>query len=306
MTSHTKQMRILHPTDFSKCAMKALELATELGTRLNAQVDVAHVVASDDLAGTFPDLNQNEEGLQSEVRQQLQATLREMHAERSRHLTERLAALCPPGGQPLILWGTPYTELQKHLAAYDLVVMGAHGANPFDHVVLGGLAGRLVRRSPVPVLTVRDNAEITSLERILVATDFSDAAKHAWDWTNTLVEAGVKRVATHVIDIPLLAQQTPYVQASTERLALFARGTCERQVLREGDPIHELPQIAKELGANAIVIGLTPHTVLGGWLLGGHADALLRSSSVPILSVPYPLKNLKPISVISNELGAPL
>jgi nucleotide-binding universal stress UspA family protein len=43
----------------------------------------------------------------------------------------------------------------------DLVVMGTHGRTGFDRYVLGSVAGRLVRTAPVPVLTVRGEADDT-------------------------------------------------------------------------------------------------------------------------------------------------
>lgn len=40
----------------------------------------------------------------------------------------------------------------------DLVVMGTHGRSGFDRLLLGSVAERVVRSSPVPVLTVRVDA----------------------------------------------------------------------------------------------------------------------------------------------------
>jgi len=39
--------------------------------------------------------------------------------------------------------------------SYDLVVMGAHGQGPFIDMLLGSVANKIVRMSPVPVFTVR-------------------------------------------------------------------------------------------------------------------------------------------------------
>ena len=43
---------------------------------------------------------------------------------------------------------------QQRLGA-DLLVMGTHGRRGLKHLVLGSIAERVVRESPVPVLTVR-------------------------------------------------------------------------------------------------------------------------------------------------------
>ena len=44
------------------------------------------------------------------------------------------------------------TELKK--GEHDLVVLSTHGRTGFAHLLLGSIAEKLVRMSPVPVLTV--------------------------------------------------------------------------------------------------------------------------------------------------------
>jgi nucleotide-binding universal stress UspA family protein len=45
-------------------------------------------------------------------------------------------------------------EAVKQFGA-DLVVMGSHGAGALERALLGGVASKVVRLSPVPVITVR-------------------------------------------------------------------------------------------------------------------------------------------------------
>jgi nucleotide-binding universal stress UspA family protein len=53
--------------------------------------------------------------------------------------------------------GVPHEQIVEHLEpnAVDLVVMGTHGRTGLDHYLIGSVAERVVRQSPVPVLTVR-------------------------------------------------------------------------------------------------------------------------------------------------------
>ncbi len=53
--------------------------------------------------------------------------------------------------------GVPYDEIIKSAKelAVDLIVMGTHGATGLDHFMFGSNAEKVVRMSPVPVLTVR-------------------------------------------------------------------------------------------------------------------------------------------------------
>lgn len=275
-------MNILHPTDFSKTAEKAYVLALDLNERLSASLDVIHVQERlEDTAGGRQ-FSTAVVGLSDELRKRFEDTRR----KEVQYIHDQLTALTPKGGTNNLLWGKPLKTLLKRIHNYDLVVMGAHGADPIDNFFVGGLAGRLVRRSPVPILTVRDTAEITVINRILVATDFGDASQHTWHWCQTLKNAGVKLVAAHVIDIARLQDDLGYTQVVTEALEQFSGDQAERQVLREGNPLERLPELAQEVGADAIAIGLKPHSGFAGFVFGSLTDGLLSSSPVPLLSVP--------------------
>jgi nucleotide-binding universal stress UspA family protein len=53
--------------------------------------------------------------------------------------------------------GVPHTEILEYAdtAGIDLMVMGTHGRTGIDHYLIGSIAERVVRQSPVPVMTVR-------------------------------------------------------------------------------------------------------------------------------------------------------
>jgi nucleotide-binding universal stress UspA family protein len=53
--------------------------------------------------------------------------------------------------------GVPHAELLDYAerSPVDLVVMGTHGRTGVEHYLIGSVAERVVRESPVPVLTVR-------------------------------------------------------------------------------------------------------------------------------------------------------
>nr|WP_256421809.1 universal stress protein [Halobellus rarus] len=56
-----------------------------------------------------------------------------------------------------IVDGNPHEEILDYVSEYgiDMVIMGTHGRTGLDRVVIGSVAERVVRQSPVPVLTVR-------------------------------------------------------------------------------------------------------------------------------------------------------
>jgi len=56
-----------------------------------------------------------------------------------------------------IVEGNPHEEILNYVTEHgiDMIIMGTHGRTGLDRVVMGSVAERVVRRSPVPVLTVR-------------------------------------------------------------------------------------------------------------------------------------------------------
>lgn len=139
---------ILVPMDFSECADAALNYATELARRFDAHLQLFHVVA-------LPVLYPTGSELATAPLFEMTASA-EAHARRS--LDERAQRLGLPAGRVDVrtIVGMPVTEIldavqKEHI---DLIVMGTHGRGMLDHLLLGSVAERVVRKSPVPVLTV--------------------------------------------------------------------------------------------------------------------------------------------------------
>jgi len=271
-------MRILHPTDFSRTAELARVLALDLCERLAAELRVVHVQQRFTDQGGAPYVRSYLDSLEPALQRKLDE---ERSADEAR-LRERLASMAGDHGTPELVAGDPLREILRLTAEHDLVVMGAHGQSPLDDVFLGGIAGRLVRRSSTPVLTARETCTVTSVRRLVVASDFGEASLAAWSYANELAQRGnLKLVLAHVTE-----SQDHDAAKLSARLETLSAGRAERLAVRPGNPIDVLPAIAQDVGADAIVVGLRRQGRVAGLILGSRADALLRSSPVPILSVP--------------------
>lgn len=58
-----------------------------------------------------------------------------------------------------------------------------------------------------------------------------------------------------------------------------------RQLIRGNDPAEDLVDIADEIGAQCIVIGLRRRTPVGKLLLGSNAQRILLDASCPVIAV---------------------
>lgn len=276
-------MRILHPTDFSTTAELALVLARDLRARSGGELHLVHVQQRYRSALNRPFVQPQLDTVNPEIAKREQAE-RQAESDRIRSMLTHQGS---PDATVELRWGQTLRELLDMAPDFDMIVMGAHGSDRLDAVFLGGIANRVVRRSPVPVITVRQESTATKVRRVLVGTDFSDTSRHALQFCLGLRQHGVSVVLAHVVDNTRVqddAQATRRVTAELDRLA--PEGV-ERRVLREGDPVRELPVMASEVGADVIAIGVKHHERGPAFLLGRRADGLIGSSTTPILSVPY-------------------
>jgi nucleotide-binding universal stress UspA family protein len=137
-------------TDFSVCAARALSFAVSLASSQGAKVHVVHVlvepVQAFDVAGALPYLDVS--------------TQKEWEDATKKRLAAAVASAEKRGvdASSEFLWGRPSDAIidSAKRAKASLVVLGTHGRNAFEKLLIGSTAERVVRLCPVPVLTVRE------------------------------------------------------------------------------------------------------------------------------------------------------
>jgi nucleotide-binding universal stress UspA family protein len=137
--------RILAATDFSDASGPALAIARGLARDTGARLTIVHVC---EVPGAFKSPGALPYDLVSPLVEAAQASLDAVLA--------RARAECPDANG-LVKVGAAWEEIVAAAAEVraDLVVLGTHGRRGVAHALLGSVAERVVRVSPVPVLTVR-------------------------------------------------------------------------------------------------------------------------------------------------------
>ena len=139
--------RILVCVDFSEVTDAVVDQAKAIAALAGAEARVLHVAAPN------PDFVGFEAGPKT-VRNQVAHTLRDEH--RTLEGIARRLAEANVRAAPLMVQGpTAATILEQiHRFRADLVVLGSHGHSALYHVLAGGVAEEVLRKSPVPVLVV--------------------------------------------------------------------------------------------------------------------------------------------------------
>lgn len=140
---------ILLPTDFSNSARRALEWARQEFPA--ATITLLHVVDVATLSSPSMDL-MGPLGMQDDTVQEVR-----------QQATEQLQQLQRQGEEVLLKQGHPVQAILEAIRELepDLVVMGTHGRQGFNHLVFGSVAEGVVRRSPVPVMVAREPATVS-------------------------------------------------------------------------------------------------------------------------------------------------
>jgi len=139
--------RILVPTDFGRGADAALDTAIELAREFGATVVLMHaygVASYDYLATAGLATADYVTALEHAARDALKSAVA---ARKDADVPIASALYC---GVP---WEQVLVAIEQH--GIGLVIMGTHGRRGFARALLGSVAEKVVRFSPVPVLTLR-------------------------------------------------------------------------------------------------------------------------------------------------------
>lgn len=156
--------KILYATDLSTTARHAVRYACSIGAKYNARVTVLHIVpdvleeysaeAGVDIGKQFG-VKQwetfNRKGIET-AKSVIQARVQNTY-----HDVIKESPYCPLStGDIVVSVGNPSrTIVQKaDEGGYDLIIMGAHGHNGFENVMMGSITSRVISMTQKPVLVV--------------------------------------------------------------------------------------------------------------------------------------------------------
>jgi nucleotide-binding universal stress UspA family protein len=182
--------------------------------------------------------------------------------------------------------------------------MGTHHHGLIRRLLGGSVAQDMLRKMPVPLLTLSSNALPRSLTRILLATDLTESYyegfRFALDMARTL---GARLIVQYSIEpIPMAYGGTmPLIDDPTDRKHLMAEARLKlselesegarQQVLvvsevTEGAAHEKILASAEETGCGLIILTIHDKGALERALLGSTAERVVRDARVPVLSFP--------------------
>jgi universal stress protein A len=139
--------KILCPVDFSKFTPQIVACAVDLAKKYGSELHLLHVI---------PNLTYFTPYESFLTPENLVAVEKNIQDEVSNEFAKLLAKITI-GAKTATRTGTPFVEIIDYAKTenIDLIVMGTHGRSGIEHILIGNVAEKVVRKSPCPVLTIR-------------------------------------------------------------------------------------------------------------------------------------------------------
>jgi nucleotide-binding universal stress UspA family protein len=267
---------IVHPTDFSDLSARAFAHALRIAIAAKSALHALHVEPQQrGEAGAFP-----------QVRRMLTQWGFIGEHETAPEIAAKLGFLVSniriDGSSPA---QAILDFLDKH--ATDLLVLGTHGRDGLERLLVGSVAETVSRRSSIPTLFVGSSArtfvsEVSgdmTLRRVLIPVDYSPAPARS-------VEA-VRRFA-----LTLTGTDTGFflLHIGSSAPEIFTASPAlefpQPVILRSGPVVRSILDAADEFEVDLIAMPTAGHHGVLDALRGSTTERVLRNAPCPVLAVP--------------------
>jgi len=288
--------RVLCPTDFSEVSTKAEAYATALAEHYEASLHLLHVDPPMPVMAPYGEIPVDVR-LFEEQREQALADLAAAGDRARAAGVDTTTSL--RGGHP----AREILAVIEEQAA-DLLVIGTHGRGGVEHLLLGSVAEKLVRKALCPVMVVPPAAHPETgvlFKRILCPVDGSVASAAAVAFALSLArETDGEVVLLQVVEpVPSSGEFGALDTAEYRRIgeahaqtvltaavSAEVRAWCRvREVIAHGKPSERILDAAGDERADVIVMGVRGRGAIDVLAFGSTTNDVIRRSACPVLAV---------------------
>ena len=305
-TTMISLQRILCPVDFSDSSKRALDYAVALAAWYEGRLIVLHVCAEVpvfELVSTLGPSSMPPIMLKQSDLDERRAALQRFVASATSTVPDAVVQEATDARSEILQ--------QAGALKADLLVMGTHGRSGFEHLLLGSVTEKVLRKAACPVLVVPPHAAgpggVSSavFKRIVCAMDFSNSSLRALEYALDLAqEADARITLLHAIEFPpalrdgalspAVELDRMHAEAEAEYLRRLralvpadARTYCTVATqVSEGKPHREIGRVADNEQADLIVMGVQGRGAIDLMVFGSNTHAVIRSARCPVLIVP--------------------
>ena len=144
--------KIVCPIDFSEFTNEIVDYAVSIAKKFNAELHLFHVI---------PNLNYFTPYESFLTPENLVAIEKNISTEVDRDF-DKIIKKIDISVKKIVKTGVTFVEIIDYVKteAIDLIVMGTHGRSGIEHILIGSVAEKVVRKAPCPVLTIRPKGKL--------------------------------------------------------------------------------------------------------------------------------------------------
>lgn len=272
---------ILVPTDFSKQANNALDLAVQIARKSNANILVVNIIEGlrDFSFNTMGEL-ENDMGEEVFIIKKLidQVKIRLSQIVKDERYSDVKI-------ETAVEMGNAFESISKVIAdrQADLLVMGTKGTSGLEEVLIGSNTEKVVRYAKCPVITVKEEVSLDSIKNIVFASNLQD------EQTALVKELKVIQEITGAT-LHLVKVNTPnHFSTQRQMMKEFARfiekhdiSNASTSIYNEATEEDGILYFAEDLGACMIAMGTHGRTGILHLLSGSIAEDLVNHAQVPV------------------------
>ena len=287
---------ILCPVDFFPASDAAVMYAASLAENYDAVIHLLHVITPV-AAGTY------------EYAIDTTEIMKAMEESATREVTALKNKLKEAGvsSEFEVRVGDVYEEIKYAIEGLkpELVVMGTHGRRGVQRWFMGSTTEKLLRHSPVPLITISATGENVSprFRRILVTTDFSDGTPDALAYAFSVAQENESRISLlHVVNDVTADVSGKYRESLTQGVEKQledlvppeARTWCDVDTRVEtGVPYRIILRTLEDEKVDLLVMNIHGKGMLDRALLGSTAERVVRVAPCPVMLIPPMKRKIK-------------
>lgn len=196
-----------------------------------------------------------------------------------------------------IRYGSPHEAIRSYASEndIDLITMGTVGRTGVDRFLLGSVAERMVRASPVPVLTTNQDppGEPVEYDTVLIPTDGSSAAEVVSDHGLSIadhLDASIKVLAVIGTGEGLPSPSDPSRKEAEDAVDAIAQKATQRGLeastyVQTGTPYRRIREFIGAHGVDLVAMGKHSRAAIKRHLIGSVTEKIIRTSEVPVISM---------------------
>jgi nucleotide-binding universal stress UspA family protein len=284
--------KILCPVDFFPASGAAVQYGASLAANYDATLHLLHVVTP------IPP-NAHEYLLDTSG---IIQSMEDSSVEEMKKLVAKLKAT-GVSVETEVCVGDVYDEIKRAIEEErpDLIVMGTHGRRGVERWFMGSTTEKLLRHSPVPLVTISAGGEkfVAPPRRIMVTTDFSEGTSDAVSYAFSVAQENESKLTLlHVVN-DLAVNITGNDRASLINevrkqlegmVPAEVRNWCDVETRVEtGVPYRIIKRVLEDERIDLLVMNIHGKGMLDRALLGSNAERVVRAAGCPVMLIP-PLK----------------